>query len=233
MEPVLSTVLPRALLAALLCAAAGTATAAGGAGLKLGYAHIGFNTRSGDLSGPAGTTPAGIQAAIVDTRTLALVADVPLSDQWAILVQLGTPPVVRFNGAGVGAPLGEVGSARAWFPALLARWQPAPWGPLQPYAAAGLNHTFFTDNRITDAYTAAFGGSASSVRLKRSQGLVLKLGAEWQLDPRWAIDLAYARYGIRTTATINTTTPGLGDVVRTVDVKADPDVLSLMLGYRF
>jgi len=25
--------------------------------LKIGYAHIGFNTRSGDLTGPAGTTP--------------------------------------------------------------------------------------------------------------------------------------------------------------------------------
>lgn len=233
MELLLSTHVSRALLAALLSGVACTAIAAGGTGLKLGYAHIGFNTRSADLSGPAGTTPPGVQASIEDTRTLALVADVPLSDQWGIVLQLGTPPVVRFNGAGAGAALGEVGSARAWFPALLARWQPAPWGRLQPYAAVGLNYTFFTDKRITDAYTAAFGGSASRSSLKKSHGPVLKIGAEWQLDPHWAVDLAYARYGIRTTATITTTTLGLGDVVRTVDVKADPDVLSLMLGYRF
>lgn len=229
----LSTDLPRVLLAALLCGAACTATAASGPGLKLGYAHIGFNTQSGELSGPAGTTPPGVQAEVKDSRTLGLVADMPLNAQWGVVLQLGTPPVVRFNGAGAGAALGEVGSARAWFPAVLARWQPAPWGRFAPYAAIGLNHSFFSDERVTEAYTAAFGGSASSSRLKSSQGLVVKLGAEWQLDEHWGIDLAYARYGIRTTATITTTTPGLGDVVRTVDVKADPDVLSLMLGYRF
>lgn len=229
----MSTPLPRGLLAAWLCGVACTATAAGGTGLKLGYADIGFNTKSGDLSGPAGTTPPGIQAAVVDTRTLALVADVPLGGGWGIVVQLGTPPVLRFNGAGAGASLGEVGSARAWFPAVLARWQPAPWGPLQPYAAVGLNHTFFTEHRVTAAYTAAFGGSASRSRLKSSQGPVLKLGAEWQLNQHWGIDLAYARYGVRTTATITTTTPGLGDVARTVEVRADPEVLSLLVGYRF
>lgn len=225
--------LPRTALAVLLCGAACAASAAGGTGLKVGYAHIGFRTQSGDLAGPPGTTPPGVQAAIEDTRTLGLVADVPLGPQWGVQFQLGTPPVVRFHGAGAGAALGEVGSARAWFPAVLARWQPAPWGALQPYAAVGVNHTRYTDTRITEAYTAAFGGSASRSRLKSSQGVVYKLGAEWQLDDRWGIDLAWARYGIRTTATITTATPGLGDVVRTVDVKADPDVFSLMLGHRF
>lgn len=229
----MSTNLPRTLLAISLGIVSCATAAAGGTGLKVGHAHIGFNTRSGDLSGPPGTTPAGIQATVVDARTLALVADFPLNDQWGVVVQLGTPPVVRFNGAGAGAALGAVGSARAWFPAVLARWQPAPWGSLQPYAALGFNHTFYTDTRITDAYTAAFGGTSSRSNLKSSQGPVVKLGAEWRLDDRWGVDLAYARYGIRTRATITTATPGIGDVERTIDVRADPDVLSLMLGYRF
>lgn len=233
MEFPVSTLTQRVLVAAALAGAACHAAAGGGAGLKLGHAHIAFNTRSGELSGPPGSTPPGVRADIADTRTLALVLDLPLDDQWGMLLQLGTPPVVHFSGAGTGAALGAVGSARAWFPALLARWQPAPWGALQPYVAAGLNHTFFTDNRITPAYTAAFGGSASRSRLKSSQGLVLKLGAEWRLAEDWGLDLAYARYGIRSTATVSTTTPGLGEVVRTLDVKADPDVFSLMLGYRF
>lgn len=222
-----------ALLAALLWGTAGAATAASGIDFRLGYAHIGFNTKSGELKGPAGTTPPGVRASIADARTLALVADVPLDDAWGIVVQLGTPPVVHFSGAGAGAALGEVGSARAWFPAVLARWQPAAWGAVQPYAAIGVNHTFFTDTSITSAYTGAFAGSASRSRLKSSQGPVFKLGGQFRLDEHWGIDLAYSRYGIRTTATITTTTPGLGEVVRTVDVKADPDVYSLMLGYRF
>lgn len=244
MEFPVSTPRPRAFPAAALTAAACAATALAGpafaspgpapaVGLKAGLAHIGFNTRSGDLAGPPGTTPPGVQAALVDTRTLALVLDLPLSAQWGVVLQMGTPPIVHFDGAGSGAALGEVGSARAWFPALLARWQPAPWGALQPYAAFGINHTFYTGIRITPAYSAAFGGSSSRARLKASQGPVFKLGAEWRIDPHWDVDVAYARYGIRTTATVTTPTPGLGDVTRTLALRADPDVFSLMLGRRF
>jgi outer membrane protein len=220
---------------AALAATGSLAAAADGGGLavKLGYADIAFNTRSGALAGPPGSTPPGVQASIADTRSLALVAELPLSAQWGLVAQLGTPPVVRFNGAGSGAALGAVGSARAWFPALLASWRPAAWGAVQPYAAAGLNLTFFTDTTVTAGYTAAFGGTASRSKLERGVGPVFKLGAEVRLGERWLLDLAWARYGIETTASITTTTPGLGDVVRTVDVKADPDVFSLLLGYRF
>ena len=222
-------------LVALALAVTSFQAAAEGQGLvfKLGYADIRFNTRSGDLAGPAGSTPPGVQASVQDSRTLALVGELPLSGAWGLVAQLGTPPVLRFDGAGTGAALGAVGSARAWFPALLVSLKPQPWGALQPYAAAGLNATFFTDTATTPTYTAAFGGSTSRSSLKRGIGPVLKFGAELQLHERWSLDLAYARYGIQTTATITTATPGLGDVVRTLDVKADPDVFSAMLGVRF
>jgi len=39
--------------------------------LKIGYAHIGFNTRSGDLTGPTGTTPPGVQAELNNGNALA------------------------------------------------------------------------------------------------------------------------------------------------------------------
>jgi outer membrane protein len=232
--PTVQPIFIRALAALALASASLHAAADGsGFGLKLGYADIHFNTRSGDLMGPPGTTPPGVQASVQDSRTMALVGELPLTTSLAAVVQLGVPPVVRFNGAGAGAALGEVGSARAWFPAVLLGWKPQPWGAVQPYLAAGMNATFFTDTAITPAYTAAFAGSASRTSLKRSFGPVFKLGAELRLDQRWSVDVAYARYGIKTTATITTATPGLGDVVRTVNVKADPDVLSAMLGYRF
>jgi outer membrane protein len=230
MQPVIFRALAASTLAAVSLHAAADDSRFG---LKLGYADIRFNTRSGELIGPAGTTPPGVQASVQDTRTLALVGELPLGNGWGTVLQLGTPPVVRFNGAGAGAALGEVGSARAWFPAVLLSWKPQPLGAVQPYAAAGVNATFFTDTTITPAYTAAFGGTASRSSLKRGFGPVFKLGAELQLHDRWVLDFAYARYGIKTTATITTATPGLGDVVRTVDVKADPDVLSALLGYRF
>ena len=201
--------------------------------LKVGYAHIGFNTTSGDLTGPAGTTPPGIQADLNDASTLALVYERSLSGPWSIVLQAGTPPVVKMVGAGNAAALGQVGTTRAWFPALLGTYTfDGPWGT-QPFVAAGVNYTFYTDGQVSQAYTGAFGGTSSTAKLKSSWGPVLKIGMGFPLSRDWVIDAAYSRYGIRTTATITTATPGVGDIARTVDVRSDPSVVGLTLGYRF
>lgn len=201
--------------------------------LKVGYAHIGFNTWSGDLTGPAGSTPPGIQADLNDAATLALVYERKLSGPWSVVLQAGTPPLVKLVGAGNGAALGQVGTTRAWFPAVLAHYTfDGPWGT-QPYLGAGVNYTFYTDGQVSPAYTTAFGGSGSTAKLKSSWGHVLKIGMGFPLGGNWVIDAAYSRYGISTTGSIATATPGVGDIVRTVDVRSDPDVVGLMLGYRF
>ena len=202
--------------------------------LKVGYAHIGFNTKSGDLAGgPTGFTPPGIRADLNDAATLALVYERNLSGPWSIVLQAGTPPVVKMVGAGNGAALGQVGTTRAWFPALLAHYTfDGPWG-MQPYVGAGLNYTFYTDGQVSPAYTAAFGGTSSTAKLKSSWGPVLKIGMGFPLGGNWVIDAAFSRYDISTTATITTATPGFGNIVRTVDVRSDPDVIGLTLGYRF
>jgi len=221
------------LTLALACAAGGAHAEAGDNTLKLGYAHIGFNTHSGDLTGPAGTTPPGVQADLKNAATLALVYERNLSGPWSVALQVGTPPVVKMMGAGTAAPLGQVGTARAWFPAVVAQYTfSGPWGML-PFVGAGLNYTFYTDGQVSPAYTTAFGGSSSNAKLKSSWGTVLKVGVGFPLAQDWVIDAAYSRYGIRTTATITTDTPGFGDIVRNVDVRSDPDVIGLVLGYRF
>lgn len=221
------------LAVALVCAMADARAGGTDNTLKVGYAHIGFNTKSGDLSGPAGTTPPGVQAHLKDARTLGLVYERSLRGPWSVALQVGTPPVIKMAGAGNGAALGQVGTTRAWFPALLAQYTfDGPWGS-RPYAGAGVNYTSYTDEEVSPAYTAAFGGSSSTAKLKNSWGPVFKLGVEFPFSPHWVVDVAYSRYGISTTATITTPTPGMGAIVRTVDVESDPDVVSLTLGYRF
>ena len=96
-----------------------------------------------------------------------------------------------------------------------------------------MNYAFFTDRQVSAAYTGAFGGTSSSATLKDSWGPVVKLGAELSIAKNWVLDVGYARYWIKTTATLTTTTPGLGDIARTIDVKADPGVFGLAVGYRF
>lgn len=221
------------LATALACVSAGAHAEGPENTMKVGYAHIGFNTTSGDLAGPAGTTPPGVQADLNDARTLALIYERRLSGPWSFVLQAGTPPVVKIVGAGNGAALGQVGTTRSWFPAVLAQYAfDGPWGT-RPYLGAGVNYTFYTEGRVSPAYTAAFGGTSSSAKLKSSWGPVWKFGVELPLGRDWVVDAAYSRYGIRTTATITTATPGFGDIARTIDVRSDPDVIGLLLGYRF
>ena len=59
------------------------------------------------------------------------------------------------------------------------------------------------------------------------------MGGTWSFDQNWFVDFSYSRYWIKTTATIDTDTPGVGNVQRKIKVRADPDVLSLTVGYRF
>lgn len=201
--------------------------------IQIGYAHIGFNTKSGDLSGPAGTTPPGVQADLKNTSTLAVVYERQISGPWSVVVQMGTPPLIKIMGAGNAAALGQVGEARAWFPAVLAQYTfEGPWGT-RPYVGAGVNYTYYSGEQIRNAYTGAFGGTSSTAQLKSSWGYVAKVGVSLPISRDWFVDASYSRYDIRTTATVTTATPGAGNITRTVDVKADPGVIGLTVGYRF
>lgn len=221
------------LALAMACATAGAHAGDTENALKIGYAHIGFNTTSGDLAGPPGTTPPGVRADLKNADTLALVYTRHLSGPWSVTLQAGTPPVVKLFGAGNAAALGQVGTTRAWFPAVLANYTFDGPAGTQPYVGAGVNYTFYTEGRVESVYTTTFGGTSSTSSLKSSWGPVLKIGVGIPLSQNWFVDVAYSRYGIRTTATITTATPGVGDIVRTIDVRSDPDVVGLLLGYRF
>ncbi len=201
--------------------------------VEVGYAGIFFNTRSGELAGPPGTTPPGATAKVVNSRTLALTYEYQVAGPWSILAQMGLPPFLRFDGDGTAAVLGRVGTARAWIPAVLAvrSFNGLAW--IQPYVGAGLNYTFYTDRRITAGYTAAFGGTSSTSSLKNSVGPVAKIGFKVPVAQGWLVDLAYSHYWIKTTARISTDTPGAGVIERRIGIKGDPDVLALTVGYRF
>lgn len=138
--------------------------------LKIGYAGITFNTKSGHLIGPPGTTPPGIQTDLRDARTFALIYERRISGPWSVVVQAATPPVVKVDGAGTGAPLGSVETTKAWFPAVLATYTFAGLPGIRPYVGAGVNYAFFTDPQVSAAYTGAFGGTSSSSTLKNSWG---------------------------------------------------------------
>lgn len=199
----------------------------------IGYAQAHFNVKSGEFGGPAGTTPPGVTASVDDVNTLGFEATVQLGEGWAATLAGGYPPAVYFRAQGAGAALGRVGRARAWFPAALVSYTFNRTGAVRPFVAAGLNYTTFTSTEVFGNYTAAFQGTHSTVKPKSSFGPVIKLGVEVPLSERMMLIAGFSRYGIKTTANITTETPGVGPITRSVTMRADPGVVSLLVGYRF
>ncbi|MNG27622.1 OmpW family protein [compost metagenome] len=85
---------------------------------------------------------------------------------------------------------------------------------------------------MTDAYTNAFGGTSSTVKLDNTWGGVIKFGVEFPIDENWVFDIGYSRYWIKNKATITTDTPGMGEIERTIKAQANPDAFGLLIGYK-
>jgi outer membrane protein len=207
--------------------------------VKIGYAGLHFNPKSGDLMGQgaaAGFTPPGIQLGAKNTSMLSLAYERRFSDQWSVMFQAGVPPRIELQGAGTVSDAGTVATARAWVPAVLVAYSFTQGSGIRPYAGVGVNYATYTDEEVRPVYTSAFGGSSSTVKMKSSWGPAVQLGLEYPIAKNWVVDLSYFRYWIKTTLTFTTVTPtGAGNVnlVRAGDIKVDPDVFGLVVGYRF
>nr|WP_297383350.1 OmpW family outer membrane protein [uncultured Roseateles sp.] len=201
--------------------------------VRVGYAHVGFNIKSGELTGPPGTTPPGLSIGVKDLDVFAVSYERRLSNNWAVQFQGGIPPKLTAVGAGTGQSVGTVATARIWFPTLMARYTFTDLGRIQPYVAVGATYTFFTDEKSSDAYTSALQGTSSSIRLKDSWGPYARVGFEYPIDKNWGINVEYSTFRLRTTATVVTQTPGFGPISRGVDIKDSPRIFGLTVGYKF
>ncbi|HEX7913722.1 MAG TPA: OmpW family outer membrane protein [Paraburkholderia sp.] len=201
--------------------------------VKMGYVGVLFNTNSGYLSGPPGSTPPGIQIDVKNTSILGLSYQRNLSDHWSVLFQAGSPVAVRSEGAGNAAGVGALTTAKAWFPALMLDYTFTDFHGIRPYMGLGVNYTFFTNQKVNATYTNAFQGTQTSIKMKDSWGPVARLGVEYLVNKHWVVDFSYLHYWVRTTLTLTTATPGFGNVTRTIGVKINPDLLGLVVGYRF
>ncbi|MCG8369769.1 MAG: outer membrane beta-barrel protein [Proteobacteria bacterium] len=93
-------------------------------------------------------------------------------------------------------------------------------GTFRPYAGAGLNYTQFFDEETTGAL------AGTSLDLDESFGLALQLGADLDLSDRMFLNVDVRYIDIETTATVP-------EADLSFDVKIDPMVYSLTLGWKF
>lgn len=218
-----------------LCSAVAMAEPAGRSSthVLLGGAHGQFHARSGELTGPPGTTPPGVTASMPDASTVMLQFRHRLEDGWWIQGLIGYPTRVDIVAGGTAEALGRVASARAWFPAVSAayRWETsAGWNP---FVAVGMHRSWFTSTKVEGVYSAAVSGTQSRAKLRPSFGPVLQLGVDLKVGERWVFDVSYLKYRIRSDATITTETPGAGEITRTIQLSTNPDILAVSMGYSF
>lgn len=201
--------------------------------IKIGYARVNLNTKSGELTGPPGTTPPGLGLGVKDLDILAMSYERRLSRNWAVQFQAGVPPTLTAVGAGTGQSVGTVATARIWFPTVLALYTFADVPVIRPYIGLGVTYTFFTDQKPSSAYTSAFQGTSSSIHLKSSWSPYARVGFEYQLDKHWIINLEYSSFRMKTVSTVVTQTPGIGAISQRVDIKGYPQIFGLTVGYKF
>ncbi|MBA5640092.1 OmpW family protein [Duganella sp. LX20W] len=201
--------------------------------VRIGYAKVRFNLQSGDLTGPPGTTPPGLKIDAKDLDVFAISYERRLGDNWAAQLQAGIPPTLTAVGAGVAAPVGTVAKARIWFPTAMVRYTIPGFSVVRPYVAGGVTYTFFTEQESSPGYNAAVQGAGSSIDLKSSWGAYGRVGLEYPLDKQWCINVEFSSFHLKTTATVDTQTPGFGTISRHVDLKDAPRIFGATIGYRF
>jgi len=195
------------------------------------YASTSFDVKSGDLVGPF--TPPGVRADVGKSQTAGIEYAYRFADRWSVSAIGGVPLKIKFSGAGTAQGVGQIGSARIWFPAVVVNYYFADIGNFRPFVSAGLNYTWYSDTDITAAYSQRFGGTASRAKASASLAPVLRLGVEYQLSLDWFLFASYSRYNNKSTVDITTQTPGVGDVTRSVTVRSNPSITGIGLAYRF
>lgn len=201
--------------------------------VRAGYAKVRFNLQSSDLRGPPGTTPPGLRMDSKDLDVYALSFERRLGDNWAAQLQLGIPPTLTAVGAGVAAPVGTIAKARIWFPTAMVRYTIPGFSVIHPYVAGGVTYTFFTEQETSPAYNAAVQGSGSAIKINGAWGAYGRVGLEYPINKQWCVNLEYSTFRLKTSAAVDTETPGFGTISRHIDLKDAPRIFGVTIGYSF
>lgn len=225
------SLLTASILAMALAAPLAQAYQAGDIILRAGAATVDPHEGSGDIwVGALDTEVTGTQATLDSDTQLGLTGTFMLNSHVGIELLAATPfsHDVGVKGMpGIFAGLnGKLGELKHLPPTLSAVYYPLDSSSaFQPYAGAGINYTWFFDDKLTSAAQAK---GFSGLDMKDSWGLAAQLGMDYLLSDNLLLN-AHVRYIDIDTS--GTTSFG-GEKVK-VDVDVDPWVYMVGLGYKF
>lgn len=251
-----------AVAAATLMAGVALETQAAGKNtVKLGYGYTDFSNDSGELYDNVDfiipTTPAGITAAAKNVDAVIFTYNHNFNENWGLEIGLGIPPTVKLESQlDPTSPGGavEVGEATSLAPSFLAIYTLPLQNGFSVYGGLGFNYTKFQDAEAYDVYTLATstliaGGDANALAgmaagtiytdadIDDSVGLAVKLGASYDINEHFLVDISYSYYDVTADITNTTVVTGapspLESIARHISIDVDPSVYTLSVGYRF
>jgi outer membrane protein len=231
------------------CVAPAMAQTAGSNIVNVGWFHLTPQDSSEGLTKltnggiPAGYYP-NSHSSVSNADTLGIAFTHFFTDNIAVTADLGIPPKFKLNGQGDLAGLGELGTAKQWSPAIVAKYYFGDGSSkFRPFLGAGVTYVWYSDVKLSDSFqnraslnTRALGGSATA-SLGSSWAPVLNAGATYNFNDKWSMSLSVSYIPLKTDADI-TASPGgpaaaLGTQRYRTSITLDPIVSFLSVGYKF
>ncbi|MBC7918180.1 MAG: outer membrane beta-barrel protein [Rhodoferax sp.] len=221
----------------LALAFSGAAFAQQATTVKVGWVHIDPQSSAGTVSGPF-TPVDALSMKVKPQSTLFFSVAREINSNLEVELALGVPPkhdvtlaVVKPSAvpSGVAAQDGAVISKVSQVaPTLFVNYKFFDSNSsFRPFVGLGVNYTRFTNPEST-ATNDAVNGGPTTISMTDSRGLAMQLGATYKISGPWSVTGVWQTAKVNSTVTTNT----LG-IERKLDVKFNPSVLTLAVGYSF
>ncbi len=215
-----------AALATLALAGAAQAQVAGTWSVRLGATNISPQVKSGNLSAPSFP---GTKVDVGSASALTGGINYMVTDNWAVDMPLGLPFKHKFYGDGAIAGVGQVGETKVIPATVFAQYRFGEANAkFRPYVGLGVTYAKFFKERTKSTLSALSGGNPSNpttASIEDRWGLTPQVGFVWNFNERWFVDAAYYKSFLKTKTTLSTG--------QTVDIRLNPNVFAVGIGYRF
>jgi len=205
--------------------------------VQVGYADVDPGASASASSGPyipANTTSLSVKA----QQTLFFSIAYDITPQWDLQLALGYPPthdvkLRLINPANVppsvAAKEGQlIGTVRQIAPTVFANYKfGEASSKLRPFVGIGVNYTMFDQAESTALFNQLSGGVTNN-KLTDSWGLAAQVGATYKVGGPWSVSGTWSTADVKSTLTNNTY-----GIERKTDIKFNPSVFILSVGYSF
>ncbi|WP_050461752.1 OmpW/AlkL family protein [Herbaspirillum autotrophicum] len=221
------------------------AQSAGSNVINVGWFHLapqdsseGLTTLNGPLKGYNANSHSSVGTA--DTLGIALTHF--FTDNIAVTADLGIPPKFKLTGQGDLAQYGELGKAKQWSPAIVAKYFFGDANSkFRPFVGAGVTYVWYSDVELSPTFqnvaSLKTGGTATA-SLSSSWAPVINAGATYNIDDKWSVSLSVSYIPLKTDAEITgrptaPTSNFFPAVNYKTSITLDPIVSFLSVGYKF